>query len=182
MRVKASISYSRCCIPAHSSPSPTQLCKAALHGGPTRGAGGKQGFSQWQQCPTSSFQSDPDPTVTLSFNVYHTWHNQICVNLQENSIHKLIEFQGGLTKWCLVKVPQHQKVIFSKLHWLIYWNTSIFCAMELMSYLRCFSFFFKCITNYKCSQCNFKVETCHTYNWILLTEFLLFTGLIYVEI
>lgn len=54
-------------------------------------------------------------------------------------IHKVIEIQGGLTKWCQVKVPRHQKVIFSKLHWLIY-CVNLLCngINELLSFFSSF--------------------------------------------
>lgn len=59
-------------IPAHSSPSPTQLCKAALHGGPARG--GRQNRaspndnSGRYQAPTRSWRNI-SPAVTLCCNI-----------------------------------------------------------------------------------------------------------------
>lgn len=52
-------------IPTHSSPSPTQLCKAALHGGPTRGGGANRASPNDNSARYQASQNDRDPAVTL---------------------------------------------------------------------------------------------------------------------
>lgn len=67
-------------IPAHSSPSPTQLCKAALHGGPARGGRQKQGFSQWQQWSISSSNTIMTKHLSCSASVLQYFHSKMLLS------------------------------------------------------------------------------------------------------